>query len=171
LLLLAEFPTQWGTWNLELEFHGKDGVIRTPGGWRPMTLLSDAGATALRFRVTEDVQTKGNDLDQQIVRRASEILATQRDWDKADDRNCAPDDKTWSIYCALHRASVEVTGGFHHRRPCLQVAREILYERVAEERKKGRKYPHIMADYNNDPTTSFADVRSLFAEVSARMQR
>src|SRR5688572_20007115 len=84
---------------------------------------------------------------------------------------CAHEDKTWSIYCAFHRASVDVSGGFHHRRPTLQIARAILYERVAEERKKGRKYPHILADYNNDPTTRFADVQSLFGDVATRMKR
>jgi hypothetical protein len=62
---------------------------------------------------------------------------------------------------------VEASGGFHNRRPCLQIARAILYERVDEERKKGRKYPHVMADYNNDPMTQFTDVRSLFTEVAA----
>jgi hypothetical protein len=53
----------------------------------------------------------------------------------------------------------------------MQMARAILYERVAEQRKKGRKYPHVMADYNNDPATRFADVQSLFSDVEARMKR
>lgn len=171
LMLVAELPTRWGTWNLELEFYGKNGVIRTPAGWRPVTLIGESGAATLRFRITETTEVEPTDLDLRIVQRAAKILATEATWDKADDRTCAPDDKTWSIYCAFHRASVEVTGGFHHRRPSLQIARAILYERVAEERKRGRKYPHVMADYNNDPTTRFADAQSLFTEVAARMKR
>jgi hypothetical protein len=171
LMLVAELPTQWGTWNLELEFYGKDGVIRTPAPWRPITLIGESREATLRFRIAEDTEVEPSDLDRRIVQRASEILATEGVWDRADDRKCAPEDKTWSIYCAFHRASVDVSGGFHHRRPCLQIARAILYERVAEERKKGRKYPHIMADYNNDPTTRFADVQSLFGDVATRMKR
>ena len=171
LMLVAELPTQWGIWNLELEFYGKDGVIRTPAPWRPITLIGDSRDATLRFRIAEDIEAEPTDLDRRIVQRASEILATEAAWDRADDRACAHEDKTWSIYCAFHRASVEVSGGFHHRRPCLQIARAILYERVAEERKKGRKYPHIMADYNNDATTRFADVQSLFGDVAARMKR
>ena len=171
LMLVGELPTQWGIWNLELEFYGKDGVIRTPAPWRPITLIGESRAATLRFFIAEDTEVEPNDLDRHIVQRASEILATEGVWDRADDRTCAPEDKTWSIYCAFHRASIDVSGGFHHRRPCLQIARAILYERVAEERKQGRRYPHIMADYNNDATTRFADVRSLFGDVATRMKR
>jgi hypothetical protein len=171
LMLVAELPTQWGTWSLELEFYGKDGVIRSPAPWRPLTLTGESRDAALRFRIDEDIEVEPSDLDRRIVQRAREILATESVWDKADDRACAPEDKTWSIYCAFHRASIDVSGGFHHRRPSLQIARAILYERVAEERKKGRKYPHIMADYNNDATTRFADVQSLFGDVASRMKR
>ena len=64
-----------------------------------------------------------------------------------------------------------MTGGFHNRRPALQVVRAILYERVAEERKRGRKYPHIMQDYNNDKATTLAAVRSVFTEAAAQMKQ
>lgn len=170
LLLVATLPTRWGAWNLEVEFHGTDGVIRTPARWRPVALAAASDAM-VRFRIAEDVEVEPTELDRRIVQRAREILATEAHWDRADDRTCAPEDTTWSIYCAFQRASVEVSGGFHHRRPCLQIARAILYERVAEERRKGRKYPHVMADYNNDPATRFADVHSLFDDVAARMTR
>ena len=171
LMLVAELPTQWGTWPLELELFGKNGVMRTPAAWRPVTLIGEPGAATLRFAIAEDAEVEPTDVDRRIVERAGEILATEDVWDRADDRTCAPEDKTWSIYCALHRASLEVSGGFHHRRPCLQIARAIVYERVAEERKKGRKYPHVLADYNNDPTTRLSDVRSLFDDAAARMKR
>ena len=169
LMLVGELPTQWGRWDLEFEFYGKDGVLRTPGGWRPITLI-DESATTLRFRVREDVEVAPSDLDRRIVERATAILTTEAVWDRADDRQCSADDKTWSIYCALHRATLEVSGGFHHRRPCLQIVRTILYERVAEERKKGRKYPHILADYNNDTTTRLADLHSVLKETAARIK-
>jgi hypothetical protein len=169
LMLVAKLTGRPETSDLELEFYGKDGVIRSQVGWRLVSVNSES-ATTLQFRVA-DTEPEPTDLDRRIVERAAEILATEAVWDRADDRNCAPDDKTWSLYCALHRASLELTGGFHHRRPCFQMVRQILYERVAEERKKGRKYLHILMDYNNDPAMRLADVRSVFAEAAGRMKR
>ena len=72
---------------------------------------------------------------------------------------------TWSIYCAVERPQIEVAGGFHHRRPAGELVREIV-----DERTKGRNYHHRMMDYNNDPTTTLADVRSLFTEALARIK-
>lgn len=169
LMLVARLTGRPETADLELEFYGKEGVIRTQVGWRQVTVISES-ATTLQFRIA-GTEPKPTDLDTRIVERAAEILATEAAWDRADDRSCAPDDKTWSLYCALHRASLELTGGFHHRRPCLQVVRQILYERVAEERKKGRKYPHILMDYNNDPAMRLTDVQSVFAEAAGRLKR
>lgn len=169
LMLVAKLTGRPETSDLELEFYGKDGVIRSQVGWRLVTLIGES-ATTLQFRVS-DTEPTPTDLDRRIVERAAEILATEAVWDRADDRKCAPDDKTWSLYCALDRASLELTGGFHHRRPCLQIVRQILYERVAEERKKGRKYPHIVMDYNNDRAVRLSDVQSVFAEAAARMKR
>jgi hypothetical protein len=169
VMLVAKLTGRPETADLELEFYGKNGVIRSQVGWRLVTLVGESASTR-QFRVT-DTEPAPTDLDRHIVERAAEILATETVWDRADDRKCAPDDKTWSLYCALDRASLELTGGFHHRRPCLQIVRQILYERVAEERKKGRKYPHIMMDYNNDPAVRLSDVQSVFAEAAARMKR
>ena len=169
LMLMAKLSGRPETADLELEFYGKDGVIRSQVGWRVVTVMNES-PTTLRFHVagSEPVPT---DLDRRILERATEILASEAVWDRADDRACSPDDKTWSLYCALHRASVELTGGFHHRRPIFQVVRQILYERVAEERKQGRKYPHIMMDYNNDPAVRLSDVHTVFAEAAGRMKR
>jgi hypothetical protein len=65
----------------------------------------------------------------------------------------------------VEKAEIEVTGGFHHRRPAGELVREIV-----DERAKNRNYSHRMMDYNNDPTTTLADVRSLFAEALARIK-
>jgi hypothetical protein len=168
-MLVAKLSGRPETVDLELEFYGKEGVIRSQVGWRVVTVISES-ATTLHFQVV-DREPEPNHLDRRILERATEILASEAVWDRADDRTCAPDDKTWSLYCALHRASLELTGGFHHRRPCFQIVRQILYERVAEERKKGRKYPHIMMDYNNDPAVRLSDVHSVFAETAGRIKR
>jgi hypothetical protein len=168
-MLVAKLTGRPETCNLELEFYGNDGVVRSQVGWRVVTVMHQSDTT-LQFRVA-DTEAQPTDLDRLVVERAAEILASEAVWDRADDRQCAPDDKTWSVYCALHRASLELTGGFHHRRPGLQIVRQLLYEPVAEERKKGRKYPHIMMDYNNDPAVRLSDVQSVFAEAAGRMKR
>jgi hypothetical protein len=41
---------------------------------------------------------------------------------------------------------------------------------VVEERTKTKRYQHRMMDYNNDPTTTLADVRAVFAEAIARIK-
>lgn len=169
-LLVGDLTAPSAATNLEFEFFGKDGVIRTQMGWHPVTVIAES-PTTLRFRIVEDAKVEPNDLDRRVLERAAAILSTETVWDHADDRQCAPEDKTWSMYCAFHRASLEVTGGFHHRRPSLEIVRAILYERVDEQRKTGRKYPHILMDYNNDPTTRLADVQSVFREAAARIKR
>ena len=169
LMLMAKLSGRPETADLELEFYGREGVIRSQVGWRVVTVTSES-ATTLWFHVAGS-EPEPTDLDRRILERATEILASEAVWDRADDRTCAPDDKTWSLYCALHRASLELTGGFHHRRPIFQSVRQILYERVAEERKNGRKYPHIMMDYNNDPAVRLSDVQSVFAEAAGRIKR
>lgn len=40
---------------------------------------------------------------------------------------------------------------------------------VAPDRSQGRSYHHHLMDYNNDPTTTFADTQSLFSEALQRM--
>jgi hypothetical protein len=56
----------------------------------------------------------------------------------------------------MEKASVDVTGGFNHRRPALESARLIVEQRTAT-----RGYHHRLMDYNNDPTTRLGDVQSL----------
>jgi hypothetical protein len=169
LMLAGKLTGRRETSDVELEFFDQDGVIRTQGpGWRVVIVISES-ATRLRFRVT-DTPPEPNELDRLILQRAAEILATEAVWDRADDRDCAPDAKTWSMYCALRRASLEVTGGFHNRRPCLQILRQVLYERVAEERKNGRKYPHIVMDYNNDAKIRLADIQTALTDAAARIK-
>ena len=68
--------------------------------------------------------------------------------------------------CAIELATRDVTGGFSHRRPAMEVVREIV-----DERTTGRPYKHRLMDYNNDPSTTLKDVQSLFAETLRRMPR
>jgi hypothetical protein len=86
-------------------------------------------------------------------------------WKRAGDRKCPASATTWNIYCAVEIAEVQVTGGFHHRRPAMELLREIV-----DERTKTKTYDHRLMGYNNDPTTRLEDVRTLFAQAIARIK-
>src|SRR5208282_1436271 len=136
----------------------------TYAGWYPVSGYA-LGDSMLRFQVDTAREVPPNGLDREIVQHAAAIITSDAVWNRADNRKCAPTATTWSIYCAEQRATIEVTGGFHHRRPALELVRQIV-----EERSKGKSYTHRLIDYNNYPTTRLEDVRSLFAEAIARIQ-
>jgi hypothetical protein len=151
---------------IEIEIHrGGFGVLRTEYGWFAVSAYSPATST-LQFQVDTSRELPPSDLDLQIVRRAAAILSSDSVWNRADTRVCPATATTWSIYCAMQRATIEVTGAFHHRRPALEVVRLIV-----EKRAVGRPYHHRLMDYNNDPSTRLDDVRSLFAEALDQMTR
>ena len=95
--------------------------------------------------------------DLQIVRRAREILDSPAKWNRADNRVCPAGARTFSLYCALETATVEVGGKAEHRGAALQEMRFVIDEIAAD-----RNYDHRLMRYNNDPTTTFADVQEVF---------
>jgi hypothetical protein len=96
--------------------------------------------------------------DIDIVRRAAQILDSPGKWNRADDRVCPPDAKTFSLYCALEKATDEVSKNFEHRGAAMQEARFVI-EEIAPD---ASRYNHRLMDYNNDPKTSFADIQGVF---------
>lgn len=150
---------------IEIEIYdGGTGLIRTNVGWFPIASFS-GGNGMLRFRIDQKEEVPPNDVDRQIIERAAAYITSDAVWNRADNRKCPAGAKTVSIYCAEERATIEVAGAFHHRRPALELVRIIV-----EERTKDKKYQHRLMDYNNDPMTSLADVKSLFAEALARIK-
>jgi hypothetical protein len=103
--------------------------------------------------------------DVKIVQRAREILSSPSNWNRADTRECAADAKTLSLYCALEKATDEVSDKFEHRGAAMQEARLVIDE-IAPNRKN---YKHRLKDYNNDPTTTFADVQKFFQVLEDRV--
>jgi hypothetical protein len=142
------------------------GILRSDGLTWLVVATSKASASVLEFGLDVAKTVPPSELDRAVITRAAAILHSEAVWDRADDRQCGADDKTWSIYCALTRATMEVTGGIHHRRPAMEIVRQIV-----DARSKGRGYEHRLRDYNNDPSTTLADVRSLFEQTLARMKQ
>jgi len=150
--------------DVEIEIYGDGaGVVRTEYGWFPVSHFTAVGGSiAFRFDVTHEVPP--NAVDREILQRAARIISSNAAWNRADDRTCPATATTWSIYCAVERAQLDLLGAFHHRRPAGELLREIV-----DARTKGRPYHHRMMDYNNDPTTQLSDVKSLFSEAIARV--
>ncbi len=150
---------------VEIEVYpGGTGVMRTYTGWFPISTFA-ARDSALTFQLNTVHQVPANDLDRAILQRADALIASEAVWNRADNRKCPASETTWSIYCAEERASIDVTGGFHHRRPALELVREIV-----DERSKDKSYQHRLMEYNNDPSTRLTDVHSLFTEAIARIR-
>jgi hypothetical protein len=107
--------------------------------------------------------------DLKILKRADEILSNESKWNRKDDRTCKPDATTWSLFCALHQASIEVLGEYDHRRVALQEVRFAI-----EDVSKGKEFEHRLMDYNNLPTTQFKDIKLVLKmatdKVAARLK-
>ena len=146
---------------LEIYARGR-GILRTPYGWFAVSRFT--AAPGLRFTLDATREIKPGVLDKAIVQRASAILSSVTVWNRKDNRVCPPDATQWSIYCAMQKATVEVSGAADHRRPAMEAVRTII-----DARSAGRNYQHRLMDYNNDPTTTLADVQSLFREALAGM--
>jgi len=137
------------------------GVIETPAAWLLLSVY-DRSEQGLRFAFKWGAEAPPTPIDLRIIRRAETILADSIRWDRADDRVCTPQDLNWSLYCALHRATTEITGEFHHRQPALQVVR-----RVVAQLAPTRIASHRLMDFNNHPNTRFADIRSVLQRAAA----
>jgi len=151
---------------IEIEIYmGGSGVMRSDARWFLVSGFALANET-LQFQLDTSIEVPPNELDREIVRHAAALLSSESVWNRADTRVCAATDTKWSIYCAMKQATIEVTGAFHHRRPALQMVRQIVHKRTAT-----KNYNHRLMDYNNDPSTRLEDLRTLFAEALAQMGR
>jgi CubicO group peptidase (beta-lactamase class C family) len=128
--------------------------------------MAMAGAAVVPFAAQANTSQSTNDsnarppvtkMDLQIIKRAREILDSPAKWNRADNRECPAEAKTVSLYCALQRATVEVTGKAEHRGAALQEVRFVIDEIAAD-----RKYEHRLMNYNNDPATTFDDIQEVF---------
>jgi hypothetical protein len=135
-------------------------------------------AAVLRAQVPDDKTAKPSDddpevrppvtkVDVRILQRAREILSSPSKWNRADTRVCPTEAKTFSLYCALEKATNEIGGNFKHRGAAMQETRFVVDE-IAPNRKN---YEHRLMDYNNDPTTTFADIQRVLRLAEDRIAK
>ena len=105
--------------------------------------------------------------DVRILVRAQQILDSPAKWNRNDNHNCPAEEKQFSLYCAVEKATDEVTGQFAHREAAMQEARFVVDE-IAANRPN---YHHRLMDYNNDPTTTFADIQRVLKTAEANVEK
>jgi hypothetical protein len=120
-----------------------------------------------KFTGPSDARPRVSEGDLRIVRRAREILNSPGKWNRSDNRECPAAQVTYSLYCALEKATSEVSKKFEHRGAAMQEARFAIDEVLA----KGNHYKHRLMDYNNDPKTTFADVEKFFTLIEERIKK
>jgi hypothetical protein len=130
-------------------------------------LLLTLIALSLSAQNDSEVRPPVTKADLEIVRRAAKILDSPSKWNRADSRVCPKGAKTFSLYCALEKATDEVSGNFAHRGAAMQEARFVIDE-IAPNRNS---YEHRLMGYNNDPTTTFADLEKVFRLLEERLAK
>jgi hypothetical protein len=101
-----------------------------------------------------------------IVQTARQILNSPEKWNRADNRNCSDNETKFSLYCALEKATDEITHDFAHRGGAMQEARFVIDGDLAPN----NHYDHRLMDYNNDPHTTFADIQRFFDLLQGRIE-
>lgn len=106
--------------------------------------------------------------DLKILQRADELLTDSSKWNRKDDRVCDDDIAAgkYSLFCALYKASVDITGKYIHRRAAMQIARFVL-----EQYENGRVKEHRLMDWNNHPSTTFEEVKKILRESIEAIQK
>ncbi len=145
---------------------------QAPWVWRGPCASSEAAPRALAIGM-ETIPDFGQDLavsevDVAILDRAAEILTDETVWNRNDERVCEDDSREgrWSLFCALHKASLDVTGQYLHRRPALRVVRQVIFESASD-----RVYAHTLRDYNNHQNTTLAEVHECLLAGRTRLMQ
>ena len=91
-------------------------------------LLAAVVSAAGLYAQTDDSNARPpvSKTDIDIVRPAAQILNSPDKWNRADNRECPTAAKAFSLYCALEKATDEMTRGFQHRGAAMQEARFVI---------------------------------------------
>ena len=100
--------------------------------------------------------------DLRIIQKADSILSDKTKWNKDDDRDCIDDinKEKYSLFCALYKASKDLTGKYEHRRAVMQQVRFTI-----DNYEQGRVFNHRLMDWNNHPETSFEELKQVLNET------
>lgn len=136
----------------------------TAASMLPFAVSAQAPTTQPAAADDSDARPPVTPADLQILQRARQLLDSPAKWNRADNRKCPAEAKTFSLYCALETATVQSGRSFEHRGAALQEMRFVIDEITVE-----RNYDHRLMDYNNDPATTFADIQEVFRITESLM--
>lgn len=116
----------------------------------------------ISFTLDDDPTVPVTDSDLVIIKLAQQLISEAKFWHKEDDRVCTDDlaKKSYSIYCALRIASLEIENNYNHRNASLQKLRHLI-----EDQYPNRKWNHRLMDYNNMEETSFLDIVNMLQTI------
>ena len=100
-------------------------------------------------------------LDLKIVQKADAILSDSSKWNKADDQQCKDDINTerYSLFCALYKASIDITGEYIHRRPGVEMVK-LSVNKYGQRRAVTDK----IIGWNNHSDTTFEELKKVLKE-------
>jgi hypothetical protein len=141
-----------------------------PENWEGACRSADGGERRLawphpfRFNFGADLAPSPVDID--ILQRARELLASEDNWNRSDDRACDDDisEERYSLFCALYRAQLDVTGHYKHHRPAMREPRRIIKRTLAE-----RITVHGLRSINNHPATTLEEIVGILRESIAAL--
>ncbi len=156
-----EDPTRF---ELLLFADGK-GVAKLPYGWFALQSMTINGG-AMTLTVAAEKTLPPTQDDARIIQRALALLPDDSAWNKADNRQCPAAQPKLSVFCALIRATEEISGGYHYRQPAMQAVREVVNEVGGSRVGK-----HRLMDYNNHPDTTLAEIHGLLRAAQTKLEQ
>lgn len=159
---------RWPTLPIEMEsvpYEPEPGlVLKTQVAWvRVEEPLVDQAELAFWFQWDEDAPPSRDDLE--ILERTEAILSDERVWDRSANRRCTPRATTWTLFCALRDATVEVTGEFHERQPAL-----VILESVINDVFREMGFQDPLVDYNTYEDAILVEMHRLLGNAASRVR-
>jgi hypothetical protein len=175
-------PVSWGSITLQsngsIEFHAGDPTALcvlqridernydgTCKGFGP----NDRQVTLTRNDPPSGMELTVSDTDFLILAKARQILSSASVWNRHDDGYCEDDAKqnSWSLFCALYQASIDVTGTYLQLRPVMMDVRGAVGQNKKDNVPRPGKF---LAVNNNLESMTYADIATIFDDAEKRLQ-
>jgi len=125
--------------------------------------ITDNGLTFFKpYYINRDREV--SQVDIQVLDGAIKLLSDKSvGWNRNDDRLCICGE-SWSLFCALARSSIDVTGEYVHRRVAIQEVRFTINDNFPDRWQR-----HQLQEFNNHIDTRFEDVIWVLQETRKRL--
>ncbi len=142
-------------------------LAKSQAGWFTFDHLKFE-KNSLSFYLDHDPEVPFAQTDLAIIQKTWDLLKNPNTWHKNDDRDCEDDvkDKSYSLFCALQAASIEVEGGYNHRNAVMQLVRHQINEEYPN-----RKWEHRLRDFNNMPETTHKKIAKFLKKAKKTIRK